>query len=135
VVFIEQVGVTTGNMEFVAIGLAILLMAGIFMFEKCTGYVINTTYTKNEREDTLNALAISLLLARDEYQLRKHGAKVSLRTREEMDRNNTIFKLVNDLKDDVEFHENTYPTEEVMKVRKRRMWFSKKSMKVGQDKG
>jgi hypothetical protein len=72
----NQAGIAVGNVSIFAPFAVILILIFVYFYQLCNGKVISKGYTKVEKDSALEALAVSLLLAKDgklEYLHRKYN--------------------------------------------------------------
>jgi hypothetical protein len=61
----NQAGIAVGNVSIFAPFAVILILIFVYFYQLCNGKVISKGYTKVEKDSALEALAVSLLLAKD----------------------------------------------------------------------
>lgn len=67
-VFLTQLGVSVGNLSAITPICVLLFVIVIGIYQHLAGVEIpSVSYSKTEKDDALNALAFSLLVARDKY--------------------------------------------------------------------
>jgi hypothetical protein len=96
----------------------IFFLSCVILYQRLTGDVIPQAYSKSERDDVLNAFAISLLLARDRQRAKEYGnsssfsqeneQRLELQRTDSVSTNTTLNGLIRDLENDAEYHSNTY---------------------------
>jgi hypothetical protein len=67
-VFFTQVGAALGNLSVIIPVAIVVTLLLLYFYQSVTGDMIPRTYSKEERETALNALAVSLLLKRDYHR-------------------------------------------------------------------
>jgi hypothetical protein len=111
-VFLTEFGVSLSNIGAITPFCVLFFLGCIYLYQKLTGDVIPQAYNKNERDEVLNAFAISLLLGRDRQRIRRvstyHTDHDAFLRQDSTVSNETINALIRDLENDAEYHSNTY---------------------------
>ncbi len=148
--FIDQVGITLGNMGLVTPFIVAIVILIIYTYQECFGHpIMEMGYTVDAKEEMLDNLVTSLLLSKDRNEVEeiesstkgKQDSSKSTTTHKnpekEADHNDECEKLLSTLANAIEKYETLYDEPEklyleIEMLRQRRLYAKRKQQELNE---